>query len=300
MNRFMYATSAALVASILGSPVSAQRGGMPADTTGSHGAPSLRALVQASKSESDMRVVVQRFNADRAALGRRYDIPLSPVLHARLRAFYDGWQRQLEDVDAQTLNSAGRADLAALREQITRGLAAVALEEKQRAEIVPLLPFLRTLQELQEKRRDRLPIDAMPTAQTVADVLKEVRRLTAALDSSAALPEPLRTVGADAARRAAALIAPAAAQSPTTGPAGRRPSAGALRVMLDDWFSYFNGYDPLFTWWVHKPYEELTAALDAYSAAIAKRWRDNKSISHRAHRVHGGSQGEPEAISSVE
>jgi hypothetical protein len=43
--------------------------------------------------------------------------------------------------------------------------------------------------------------------------------------------------------------------------------------MLDDWFGYFNGYDPLFSWWVRKPYEELSAALDAYSRAISQRWR---------------------------
>jgi hypothetical protein len=273
MNRIMYATSVALVATLLTTPVSAQRGGMPGDTTGSRAAPSLRVLVQASKTDSDMRVVMQRFNADRAALGRRYDMPLSPVLHARLREFYDGWNEQLSTVGARNLNSAGRKDLDSLKQQIANGLQAVQTEESQRAAVTPLLPFLRTLQQLQEQRRDRLPIQSMATAQTIADVLKEVRRLTAEIEKSA-LPTPLKSATPDAARLAASLIAPAPPPPPGQN-TDRRAQAGPLRVMLDDWYGYFNGYDPLFTWWVHKPYEELTAALDAYSAAITKRWRDD-------------------------
>jgi hypothetical protein len=217
-----------------------------------------------------MRVAMQRFNADRAALGRRYDMPLSPVLHARLREFYNGWNEQLSTVDARRLNTAGLKDLDSLSQQIAQGLLAVQTEEAQRAAVTPLLPFMRTLQQLQEQRRDRLPIQSMETAQTIADVLKEVRRLTAELEKNA-LPQNLASVTPDAARLAASLIAPA----PPGQTTGRRTSPGALRVMLDDWFGYFNGYDPLFTWWVHKPYEELGAALDAYSAAITRRWRSD-------------------------
>ena len=271
MRSVLYATSVAVVATFLCTPASAQRGsGMATDTTGAGGAPSLRALVRAASDESGMQVVMQRFTADRAALGRRYDIPLSPVLHARQRAFYEGWLRSIDAVDAGGLNARGREDHAALRAQIAAGLAAVAAEERQREAVAPLLPFLRTVQLLQEQRRDRLPIKSMQTAQTINDVMKEVKRLTADVEKAGPLPGSMRDVSAADALRAAALIAPA--------PAGdsakvRRGAAGALRTMLQDWFTYFNGYDPLFTWWVHKPYEELNTALDAYSAAITKRWR---------------------------
>jgi hypothetical protein len=47
---------------------------------------------------------------------------------------------------------------------------------------------------------------------------------------------------------------------------------GLLRGVLQNWFTYYYGFDPLFTWWVRVPYEELNAALDEYVAAIRREW----------------------------
>lgn len=260
-------------------PIYAQgggRGGAAADTTGAGGAPSLRSLLARSRRDSDLRVVLQRFDADRAALGRRYDIPLSPVLHARLRAFYDGWQRRLEELNARELNAAGRADLTALRARIRRGLDSLATDERQFAELTPLLPFARTIQLLQERRRDRLDIDPMEAARTLNDVSRHVQRLTEALDTAtgSGRPAELRAITAETASRAIRFLgATVAADSTAARPGfGAPPTAPTLRATLDSWYSFYFGYDPLFTWWVRKPYEELIAALEAYSRAIQRAW----------------------------
>ncbi len=39
---------------------------------------------------------------------------------------------------------------------------------------------------------------------------------------------------------------------------------------LDHWYSYFAGYDPLFTWWCKKPYENCQKALSDYTSFIKK------------------------------
>jgi hypothetical protein len=258
-----------LLVATTAAPVSAQAGrAAQADTAGAGGAPSLRELVERGRSDSDLRVIVQRFNADRAALGRRYDIPLSPVLHARQRSFYDAWLVQLSALDAAALNASGRADLAALRDRVQEELANIARDERRFEEMAPLLPFARTLQQLQERRRDRLDIDGMEAAQTLADVLREVRRLTNELAfAEGAVPPAFRGITPDIAAGAAAFMgAPADARGPA------RTGGPSLKGMLDGWYSYFAGYDPIFTWWARKPYEELTTALDAYHTAILRTW----------------------------
>jgi len=288
LQKRSYATSSVLCIALViatATAASAQRGaGTPTaggaavqDTTGAGGPPDLRALIRANDDASPLRVALQHLNADRAALSRRYDIPLSPVLHARVRTFYDQWERALSAIDSTRLNAAGRADLATMRARIEAGRNTIRAEERERGAVAPLLPFLRTLQQLQERRRDRMDIDPMVTAQSLTDVVKEVRRLNAIVASdTAALPPELRAVQADAALAAARLIAPRAAGTPggrgAGGPGGQR-GGSELRAMLDDWFSYYNGYDPLFTWWAKAPWAELQSALDAYSAAITKRWR---------------------------
>jgi hypothetical protein len=267
----------ALLGGLLAStPAHAQggRAGAARDTTGAGGAPSLRALL--ARSDSDLRVVRQRFDADRAALGRRYDIPLSPVLHARLRDFYDGWQQRLQELNAHQLNAAGTADLTALRHRIRAGLDSLAAEERLVAEITPLLPFARTLQSLQERRRDRLDVDPLQAAQTLNDVLKDVKRMTAAIGGAAGANRPaeLRAITTETAARAVRFLgaAPPADSAPARPTFGAGPTAATLRATLDSWYSFYHGYDPLFTWWVRKPYEELTEALEAYSRAIQREW----------------------------
>ncbi len=46
-----------------------------------------------------------------------------------------------------------------------------------------------------------------------------------------------------------------------------------LRATLRGWFSFYDGYDPLFTWWVEEPYKAADAAIDAYATASASEVR---------------------------
>jgi len=45
-----------------------------------------------------------------------------------------------------------------------------------------------------------------------------------------------------------------------------------LRQVLRGWNGFYDGYDPLFTWWVAKPYARLDKALEAHAAAIRARY----------------------------
>ena len=49
--------------------------------------PTLEALVDFGRGQSDLRVAVDRYREDRAALLRRYDVSYSPVRRDRMRAF---------------------------------------------------------------------------------------------------------------------------------------------------------------------------------------------------------------------
>ena len=41
-----------------------------------------------------------------------------------------------------------------------------------------------------------------------------------------------------------------------------------LRNTLKNWYSFYNGYDPLFTWWNAEPYKAVDTALEKYSIFI--------------------------------
>jgi hypothetical protein len=221
------------------------------DTTGAGGAPDVAALIAAGADDSDLRVVVRRFEQDRAVLTRRYDFPLSPVRMDRQRVFLNGWSARLDELDRAGLNAAGQEDYEMLREEIRAGLAELDENETLLAELQVLVPFGRPIQQLQERRRDRLDVESFESAQAIEDARKEVLALTQAL-----------VEGDDV---AFANVTPELATAALE-------HLASLQSVLNNWYNYYYAFDPLFTWWVQTPYAEFTEALEAYSEAIGEAW----------------------------
>ncbi len=234
----------------LASPLAGQQTG-PGDAPGLQDPPGLDALVSFDRSQSDLRVAVDRYVADRAALMRRYDIPLSPVRRDRLRSFYSGWEGALAGMDFDGLNHEGQIDYVLLRTRLEFELEMLDQEEDAVRDMAPLVPFTRTLERLQESRRERNGVVGSEVADTLNRVAGEVETLTARIADAGA--DGFEGIGGVTAERAARQVE-------------------ALLRMLDGWYDYFAGYDPQFTWWVPEPYERLTDALEAHRDAIRKRW----------------------------
>ena len=84
-------------------------------------------------------------------------------------------------------------------------------------------------------------VDPPQVAATLADLARQVDSVrTHAADAwgADAVARQTRVV----ARRAAALL-------------------GALQETLSDWYGFYAGYDPLFTWWAEAPYAKVDESL---------------------------------------
>src|SRR5213075_2977116 len=44
-----------------------------------------------------------------------------------------------------------------------------------------------------------------------------------------------------------------------------------LRNNLRNWYAFYNGYDPVFTWWNEEPYKAVDEALTSYASFINER-----------------------------
>ncbi|MDA0874104.1 MAG: DUF885 family protein, partial [Bacteroidetes bacterium] len=211
--------------------------------------PYLAALVDFGRSQSDLQVVITRYREDREALLRRYDVPLSPVTIDRMQAFYAEWMQALEALDFDELNHEGQVDYILLRNRIEFEMEMLRQDAESVIAMRPLIPFIRRLEQLQEARRDRLPVDARATADQLNDTAKEIEFLSAAFKRGDR-PAGVSTVTAI---RAADYVR-------------------TVSRTLGGWFEYFNGYDPLFTWWVPQPYARLQEDLKAHATAIEQVW----------------------------
>lgn len=255
---------------VLPCTLSAQPGGVktttrqnfPTDPAAS--VPALGALV--SSRSSEMADVISRFASDQQVLQRRYDAPDSPAQRTRTRAFYTTWRGRLAELAFDKLSQEGKVDYALLENHLRYQLELMDREDIQRREMAPLLPFADRLLSLQDARRDLTTINAQASARTLADVTKLVDSLRAVLE-----PAPPRPAAADTTNGAARPPrAPAPKLSRTVGNRAA-DQLDQIRNTVGVWYRYYNGYDPLFSWWVANPYQKLDEAMRRYATTIRTR-----------------------------
>jgi hypothetical protein len=110
----------------------------------------------------------------------------------------------------------------------------------------PALPFAPKLVALIEARIRVDDVAPEAAARALTDVTNQIAA------TMAAAPVPLN---AGTAQRAA-------------------EAADTLRAGITEWFSFYNGYDPLFTWWMGLPYKHVGQALVDYAAFLRDKVAD--------------------------
>jgi hypothetical protein len=214
--------------------------------------PGLGSLVEFDRGQSHLRSAVARYTQDRSALLRRYDVEDSPIRQQRLRDFYESWRGRLVELDFDALNHEGQVDYVLLGNRLTFEVEMLDVADAEIAAAAPLVPFARRIQLLQERRRDRHDVDPRGSAQTMAELAREVASHARELQAEA---------------RGAAGTGSVLEVSPVVG----HRAAGmveSLRNTIQSWYSFYSGYDPEFTWWARAPYEALDGELQAYAAGI--------------------------------
>jgi uncharacterized protein (DUF885 family) len=224
------------------------------------GVPVLAPLVGPSASE--LADVVDRFATDRNVLTRRYDADDSPDQRRRMRALYTGWQARLSEVDFGKLSPEGRVDYLLLARYLRHQVALLDRRDKMRAAEAPLLPFADRLLGLQDARRSLATIDPPAAARVLARATQEV-------DSLRTLFEPSPQARGDSTSRArGGGSAPVVTKTVANRAAD---DLDDIRSVVGSWFRYYDGYDPVFSWWVKDPCRKLDEALTKYARTLRER-----------------------------
>jgi hypothetical protein len=219
----------------------------------------LKPLLAAPQSE--MRLVVQRYTLDRNTLSGNYAngslgrggrggrgaqpgtptplVPLSPGRIARLKRFDLNWQAALNRIDQAPLSAAAKSDLAALKASVAVNVTRLDEDALLMAQALAAAPFAPKLVQLVEARIRVDDINSQQAAGTLTDVTREIAALTAAPPR---LNRDQATLGATA--------------------------VDQLRAITAEWFNFYNGYDPLFTWWMGMPHAKVDDAMRNYAALL--------------------------------
>jgi uncharacterized protein (DUF885 family) len=194
----------------------------------------------------DMPAAVQRFSTDRQTLASYYETRLSPERVEAFRLFDKTWAGVLDAVPFDALDMDGRIDWILLSSRVREDLFEQQQRSRRLDEMAPLIPFADSILTLDNDLRHMSFISGAQAAAKMTAIADQIATLTADINAGRLKSTP--TVG----RRAA-------------------HATEALRLTLKRWHDFYDGYDPMFTWWVAQPYKRADAAMTAYAMLVSEK-----------------------------
>ncbi|MFC6103311.1 DUF885 family protein [Olivibacter domesticus] len=190
----------------------------------------------------DVRTLLD-FYSPRAPRGYSYQPVLnSPTQRKRLAEINQAYLQEIEQFPFEQLQVNGQVDYILLKNQIERFDEELKEEEAEYEHITALIPFAPMVYDLEKERLRGNTIDGEKVA-------KQLNMLAKTLKST------LETF-------------PQQPKIDMKQAVFAQEAVTALQARLKNVYGFYNGYDPAFTWWVPKTYEEVDSLLGKYGEAL--------------------------------
>jgi len=205
-------------------------------------------------TQSEMRKVIERFQVDRDGLSRSYSVSMSPARTARMQQLYNDWAGKLKDQNFDAMSQDGKIDYLLFKNYLNHEMRQLQIKSKNFAEVEPMLPFAKTIIGLEDARRRMDTINTKQLAGLLTRMNKQIDSVQQVIDSVKKSTDKTHRL---AFKKTAANYASSMVNN--------------LKNVLKHWFEYYNGYDPMFTWWVGEPYKAVNDNLKDYAEYLREK-----------------------------
>lgn len=223
---------------------------------------SMAALAQVSKETyapcQEMPSLIQNYNVDSRTLGRYYSPASnrggggfggggadqsigSPEKNKRLQELVQDYLKKLAAINFKTLSQECKVDYILFKRDLTERANQLTADAAEVAKINKWFPFANKVYELEKQRRRGFQPNAEQVAKDWAGIVTEIKTLQSSLkDEKVIDPESVYTAG---------------------------EVLNNLKQTAQSIMDFYNGYDPMFTWWVPAVHKSLDESLTAYASA---------------------------------
>lgn len=206
--------------------------------------------------------LIRECAADQSDVSNYYDLPGAPVRFERLGSLYSNWLARLDAVEFESLPQSEKVDFLLLKNDLEGSQDALTLDQNRWMELAPLLSFRDIIYSLEQNRWQGTPVNGQAAASQVTELTRLVKQLQTRVVSGQGTHVSLSATNAATATSSTnppPLVAtPALALRAGT-------AADQLRAVLKKWYTFHNGYQPDFSWWLKTPYEEADKLLESYA-----------------------------------
>jgi len=212
------------------------------------GADDLPNLKDMVRPQGIMPGIIERYEIERGDSAASAAGWQSPEALENLKSACRGWLEALTLLDFDGMSQEDKVDYLLFKHSLDFESSELDGRIREAAETASFVPFAETIMGLERSRRRQDPMDPVKTAAAIDDLR---RRIEAARGD------------VEARGKAAGAAGPGKEAGAKAGEA-----VNGLRKVLADWFAFYNGYDPLFTWWVDAPFKAADAALKEYASFL--------------------------------
>jgi hypothetical protein len=196
---------------------------------------SVYAQVDLFSQSSEVHDLMENYRADWGSLSRFYFIDGAPERNERMQKFLQEYQEALHQLNFEGLSQNGKVDYLLFDNLLKRDLNQWTKEAEDYQEIAIYFEHLEGIYALEVQRRRGYAMDGEKVAQQLHDIVAKNQVYWQDLSKFPLLNHTQLRLA-------------------------KRVIQGYQKA-LESVFDFYNGYDPLFTWWVPKPYQELLDLL---------------------------------------
>ncbi len=237
------------------------------------------------RQTSEMNDYMVKFNADHGIISRFYssngnrsewwsnqqdDSYNSPERRERLLGLINDYLIKIDKLDFEKMNINGKVDYLLFKRDLEDEKYKLEKEAKEYTQVVKYLPFSERIYALQKPRRRGLAVNGQDVAKELNDVSKQIKKSIDDLQKGDSVDSKQAKKASDAVK--------------------------GLQGTLKDYFTFYNGYDPLFTWWVPKTYSEVDSLLSLYATSLKKKSKQISSQKDDGSGIIGNPIGREELI----
>ncbi len=221
-------------------------------------------------AQDKMPQILQHFQADKGSLERFYVIDMSPEKRGRMISFYKEYLSKIKDLSFKSLSQSDKVDYLLFKNQLEANLNDLSIEETNYQSSKNWVDFAAVIYAQEQSRRRGAHINAEQTALSWNKLSKEIHQKIAELDRSANIS------------KSSALYI--------------NKTIKGYKKAIKSINDFYNGYDPMYSWWTAQSFKKLDSSLDVYQQAIVK--KTDPSSNQKADK--SGIVGNPIGAEAIE
>lgn len=218
----------------------------------------------ASVSFSEMAAYIIEYSAGLQDLNRTYD-DMPDSLAKKLQQYFNQWKEKLGQVSFPEMSEEGKADYVLLNYNISQSQSDLSQNRSLWNSIGKLIPFSDTIFNFGVIRHYGCKVNAQESAGSLDHLRLMIIKATAQLSKDDLSKFP---------------------------PVGQLiPAVRKLQEILKNYFNFYNGYDPEFTWWNGVTYKAVDSLMNVYVDTL-KNVMSSQYGFHDGSGIHGNPIGE--------